>query len=218
VSKPDLSHIIEPLRSLAVPVDDLTLDPRNARKHDERNLQVIKASLLQFNQRLPLVVQRAGMIVRAGNGRLMVARQLGWKHIAAVVADDADEAAKAFALVDNRSAELAEWNDEVLALEFDDLTSKGFEMPGLGWTPEEVETITGKFNVAPGEMPDLSTQTSPFTQATLTMTHSQMAIMRKAIDVSKGNGDFGDTGNPNSNGNAMARICEAYLASQHDQE
>ena len=102
------------------------------------------------------------------------------------------------------------WDDEVLTLEFDDLTKVGFEMPALGWSPEEAEAITGKFNVEPGHMPDLSAKSSPFTQATLTMTHTQMATMREALDVSKGNGDFGDTGNPNSNGNAIARICAEY--------
>lgn len=56
----DLSHIAEPLRALAVPVASLNPDPANARTHDRRNLDAIKASLAKFGQRLPLVVQKAG--------------------------------------------------------------------------------------------------------------------------------------------------------------
>jgi hypothetical protein len=68
---PQLDHIALPLRGLAVPIDALNLDPANARTHDEKNLATIMGSLARFGQRLPLVVQKQGMIVRAGNGRLM---------------------------------------------------------------------------------------------------------------------------------------------------
>jgi DNA modification methylase len=111
----DLSHIVEPLRPLAVPVADLSIDPRNARRHPERNVEAVRASLLKFGQRLPIVVQRQGMIVRAGNCRLEVARALGWTHIAAVVVDEADAEAAAWAIADNRTPELAEWDDRTLA-------------------------------------------------------------------------------------------------------
>ena len=73
----DLSHIALPLRPLAVSIDSLNLDPANARLHDEKNLAAIKGSLARFGQRLPLVVQKQGMIVRAGNGRVVAAKMLG---------------------------------------------------------------------------------------------------------------------------------------------
>ena len=110
----DLSHIAEGLRSLAVPVDDLVHDPANARTHNERNLNAICGSLRQFGQRKPLVVQQQGMIVRAGNGTLEAARKLGWSHIAALLVDEDNVAAISFAIADNRTAELAEWDDDVL--------------------------------------------------------------------------------------------------------
>jgi hypothetical protein len=53
------------------------------------------------------VVQRQGMIVRAGNGRVLAARELGWTHLACVVVDESEVEATAFAIADNRSAELA---------------------------------------------------------------------------------------------------------------
>lgn len=123
MSTPDLSHIVEQLRPLAVPIDTLILDPENARIHPERNLDEIRKSLKKFGQRLPLVVQADGMIVRAGNARLTVARELGWTHIAAVICDDDDALAKAFGLMDNRSAELAEWDENALIALLKDVRS-----------------------------------------------------------------------------------------------
>lgn len=72
-----------------------------------KNIETIKASLARFGQRTPLVVQRQGMIVRKGNGTLEAARALGWGIIAALVVDEGDVPATAYALADNRSGELA---------------------------------------------------------------------------------------------------------------
>ncbi len=133
------THIAEPLRGLAIDIDELHADPANARRHDVKNIAAIKASLAKFGQRSPVVVQRQGMTVRAGNGRLEAARELGWTHIAALVIDEDDVTATAFAIADNRTAELAEWDTEALgdllgglALQDWDLeTDLGFEMPDL---------------------------------------------------------------------------------------
>src|SRR5690606_38750819 len=132
-----LDYIAAPLRPLALPLDSLTLDPANARTHDQKNLSAIKGSLSRFGQRLPLVVQKQGMIVRAGNGRVMAARELGWTHLACVVVDESEVEATAFAIADNRSAELAEWDDEALArllesLPADLFASTGFDTDDLG--------------------------------------------------------------------------------------
>jgi DNA modification methylase len=112
---PDLSHIAEALRPLAVPCSSLNFDPDNARLHPEKNIEAIVKSLAEFGQDQPLVVQRQGMIVRKGNGRLLAARRLGWQWIAALVVDEDDVAAAARAIADNRTAELATWDEEKLA-------------------------------------------------------------------------------------------------------
>jgi len=111
---PDLSYINPGLRSLAVPLAELVPDPANARTHDEANLAAIRGSLRKFGQRAPLVVQQQGMIVRAGNGRLEAARQLGWTHVAAIIVDEDDIDAVTFAIADNRTAELAAWDTTAL--------------------------------------------------------------------------------------------------------
>lgn len=132
----------------AVAIDSLRLDDSNARKHSERNLAAIKESLSRFGQRKPIAVR--GTKVLAGNGTLEAARQLGWTEIQVVeVPDDWDEdTAKAYALADNRTAELAEWDESELIAQLMELKEAEWDVEALGFEgkldfmdfqPEEVE-------------------------------------------------------------------------------
>lgn len=124
--------IHESLQPLAIPISSLNHDPANARKHPEKNLDAIKSSLAKFGQRKPIVVQRDGMIVRAGNGTLAAAKALGWSEIAAVLVDEDNASAAQYAIADNRTGELAEWDQETLAslvatMDPDSLNAIGFD-------------------------------------------------------------------------------------------
>lgn len=143
-----LDYIAEPLRPLAVPIGELNADPANARRHPDRNMAAIEASLRRWGQRFPIVVQRQGMVVRAGNGRLEAARRLGWTHLAAVVVDEDSVEATAFALADNRSSELAEWDDEALAALLQSLPT---DVP-TGFSEGDLEALLAELNpVASGD-------------------------------------------------------------------
>lgn len=117
-----------------VPTTSLVLDAGNARKHGARNLDAIKESLSRFGQRRALVVM-SDMTVIAGNGTLTAARALGWESIAiTVVPDDwTAEQAKAYALADNRTAELATWDEVVLEASLGELEAQGWDMTALGF-------------------------------------------------------------------------------------
>ena len=108
------SNIPKELEKLLIPLDILNPDPTNAKMHDERNIDAIKSSLSKFGQRSPIVVQKKGMIIRAGNARYEAAKQLGWTEIAAIVIDENNIDATAFAIADNRTADMANWDNEVL--------------------------------------------------------------------------------------------------------
>jgi DNA modification methylase len=90
------------------------LDPANARRHPEPNLEAIKGSLRVYGQRKPVVVNRRTGTIEAGNGTLQAALALGWSHLAAVYVDDDPMTAAGFSIADNRTAELAEWDREAL--------------------------------------------------------------------------------------------------------
>ena len=116
-----------------VNLESLILDPQNARKHSKRNLDAIAASLKKFGQRKPIVVHKGTVI--AGNGTVEAAKTLGWTEIAiSRCPDDWDaDTAKAYALADNRSAELAEWDDLVLANQLLELDTAGWDIAELGF-------------------------------------------------------------------------------------
>jgi ParB-like chromosome segregation protein Spo0J len=130
-----------------VAIESLTLDPNNARKHSKRNLDAIKESLSKFGQRKPIVVHNG--VVIAGNGTLEAAKTLGWKEIGvSVCPDDWDaDTAKAYALADNRSSELAEWSEIELSKQLLDLSDMGWSIEALGFErpvlpdfkPEDIE-------------------------------------------------------------------------------
>lgn len=137
----------ENLQQLVVPISKLVADKRNARKHTARNLDAIKESLETFGQLKPIVVQRQGMIVRAGNGTMKAAIALGWKTLLAVVVDLTDEAAERFAIADNRTSELAEWDEKVLRsilseMDADARLSAGFTDPELDSLLEAMDRDT----------------------------------------------------------------------------
>jgi ParB-like chromosome segregation protein Spo0J len=78
------------------------------------------------------------MVVRKGNGRLAAALELGWSHVAAIVLDEEDARAVARAIADNRSSDLALWDDEVLARHLQTLRDTGHP---TGYAPAEVDAL-----------------------------------------------------------------------------
>jgi DNA modification methylase len=124
------------LRIESVKISSLTPDPTNARRHDSRNLDSIKGSLKLFGQRKPIVVTGANVIV-AGNGTVEAAKDLGWSEILIVRTpiDWTPEQVKAYALADNRTAELAEWDAKVLADQLIELDAEGWDVAEFGFDP-----------------------------------------------------------------------------------
>lgn len=151
-------RIIPSLVPLAVDIAGLTPDPANARLHNERNIREVMASYEEHGQRKPIVLQKKGdqLIIRAGNGQTEAAKRLGWTHIAAVVVEEGDHAAKKFALRDNRTAELAEWDFEVLAREEALFSKEGDSLVNVGWDEAEVVPLreTTWFADAKGSLED----------------------------------------------------------------
>lgn len=147
MSNPVEKHRIHPaLVGLATDIGTLNPDPRNARGHDERNIKAVADSYDAHGQRKPVVVQRVAdngtrMVVRAGNGQVEAAKRLGWTHVAAVVIDENDKEAIAFALRDNRTAELAEWDLENLGWSLKALDEAGIAPTDIGWTTYESEPL-----------------------------------------------------------------------------
>ena len=124
-----------------IEVADLHLDPANVRRHDGKNLDAIAASLARFGQQKPIVVSPAGVVL-AGNGTLSAAKRLGWSSIRAVTTSLENAEATAYAIADNRTAELAEWDDDALAQQLSALQIEDAALlEAVGFTDDELTAL-----------------------------------------------------------------------------
>ena len=121
----------------SAPIETLSADPANVCVHSGRNLDAIKASLKRFGQQKPIVVDAKG-IVRAGNGTLIAAQALGWKHVAIVRTELAGTEATAYAIADNRTTDLSDWDEEALAAQLQSLQADGLDLRQIGFDAREV--------------------------------------------------------------------------------
>jgi ParB-like chromosome segregation protein Spo0J len=104
-------------------------------------LAAIVASLRRFGQQKPIVVDCSG-VVRAGNGTLEAAKQLGWETIECVETPLKGSEATAYAIADNRTAELAEWDDAILAATLNGLVVDDAELlQAVGFDEAELMKI-----------------------------------------------------------------------------
>lgn len=134
------------LRIEMVPIKNLQNDPTNARSHKPKSIEGIKRSLVAYGQQKPIVVDRSGKVV-AGNGTLLAAADLGWSEIAVVRTSLKGADKTAFAIADNRTAELSEWNREALGAALASLKVNGSDLSEIttGFTPEEMARILSDF-------------------------------------------------------------------------
>ena len=129
-----------------VKIETLKQDPDNVRIHDERNIHAIKASLKKFGQQKPIVVDKNNMVV-AGNGTLIACQKLGWKEIDIVQSELTGVDLVAYGIADNRTGELAVWDDEKL-LEVMNLLKidETIDEVVTGFSEQEIEVfINGMF-------------------------------------------------------------------------
>ena len=198
------------METIKLKISELANDPANARKHDQRNIKAIADSLQRFGQQKPIVVDKS-KVVRAGNGTLEAAKMLGWDEITCVMTSLTGAEATAYAIADNRTSELAEWDDPVLMATLQSLEDEDRELlEACGYTEDELEKLLNQFDVDEIDPPSLADgDREPFQQMTFTLHDEQAEAVKAAMEKAKAAGPF-DGPNENSNGNALARIAEAY--------
>ena len=122
------------------PTDKLIDYARNPRKNDHA-VDRVAAAIKEFGFRVPIVAKSDGLIVD-GHLRLKAAKKLGLETVPVLLADDLSPAQiKAFRLSVNKMAELAEWDDEMLAVELTDLKDMGFDLDLTGFSTDEIVAL-----------------------------------------------------------------------------
>jgi ParB family transcriptional regulator, chromosome partitioning protein len=203
-------------------VKDFKPARKNANQHTARGLGLIDKSMRTDGYGDPMLAAADGEMI-SGSARLeTVAQVFGTEvepiivhsdgtrpviHVRDDIPNAADKRAVRLALAANRAAELdLSWDVEVLA------GLDAADLEGL-WTAQELELLTvpgaDAWGDSLGALPD--GDRAPFQQMTFTLSDEQAEQVKRALTEAQHAGPFVDTGNENSNGNALARICETYL-------
>jgi len=185
-------------------IADLSLDPANARLHDERSITTLTASLRRFGQQGPIKLDRHG-VVRAGNGLLIAAQRLGWTELDTVTSDLSGPDLAAYAIMDNRSAELSTWDLQQLSAQLQSLQDEGWVLEEVGWTADEAAPLLHAEWGATTTDPDSSVGVGLGKPLQLTL--EQRQVVDRAIAAVRA-----QEGTDLSEGRCVELICADYLS------
>ena len=123
-----------------VEIGSISPDPANLRTHADRSIDAIAASLSRFGQQKPIVLD-GGNVCRAGNGTLAAAKSLGWSHVDAVRTNLTGSELTAYAIADNRTADLSEFDEPELARMLESLSIEGIDLAAMGYQDKELARL-----------------------------------------------------------------------------
>lgn len=137
-----------------VPIGSVHPNPKNARRHSRKQIKQIATSIRTFGFLNPLLVDGTNTVI-AGHGRLEAARLEGLKRVPVLRFEDLSEAQRrAYAIADNRIAEQAGWDREMLAVELgeliDLLPTEGLDVSLTGFEIPEIDALLA--DLAPSNM------------------------------------------------------------------
>jgi len=188
-------------------LDELTDYYKNPRSLSEKEFKQLKTSLDKFGMiDKPIVNADSAHTIIGGHQRKHVLEASGVKEIECWIPDRelSDKEVEELNIRLNKNT--GSWDFDTLANEFevDELVEWGFSPSELGITPDADE-----WGAAMDKLPD--EDRAPFQQMTFTLHDTQAETVKDALTASKALGAFVETENENSNGNALARICEMFL-------
>lgn len=135
----------------------LTLNSKNPRKNDEA-VDTVAKSIKKYGFKNPIIADK-NLVVYCGNTRLKAAKKLKLQTVPVIIADDlTPEQIREYALIDNKSNEIAEWDTELLAQELEELDLSDFDLD-WGLTADEEET-----EIVEDEAPEVDEENEPITK------------------------------------------------------
>lgn len=187
---------------------DLIPYARNSRTHSDEQINQIAASIKEFGFLNPIIIDGENGII-AGHGRVMAANKLNIKELPCVDASHLSDTQKqAYVIADNQLALNADWDLDMLRFEVSGLNDADFDLDLLGFADD----VMGKLLDIDADLPELPDgDRDPFQQKTFTLHDEQANLIDDAIAKAKKDPRIETGLNENSNGNAIAWICEQWL-------
>lgn len=207
--------------------------PDNPNQHNERGLQIIEDSI-NYNGAGRSGLAAADGTLLAGNGTWEAMQRAGIEEVVEIEIDGkqwvvvkrqdlapTDPRAKALMVADNRASQIDYTPDnELLAAILGDIAAHDEQLvKAAGYSESDLRDLLDGLAMATiddwaasfDKLPD--SDRAPFQQMTFTLHDSQVEIVSNALRMAK-QSDFSDSPNENSNGNALAAICEAFCNGQ----
>lgn len=122
-----------------IKIEDLVPYENNPRNNDGA-VEYVANSIKKFGFKVPLVIDKNNVIV-TGHTRYKASKQLGLKEVPCIIADDlTDKQIQAFRIADNKTNDMAEWNDDLLAVELKDVLDD-IDMTDFGFGDFELSML-----------------------------------------------------------------------------
>ena len=131
------------MKNITVSLDKLIPDPRNARTHPPHQVARLVGSIKEFGFLQPVIINEDNRII-AGHGRVEAARAAGLEKVPCIQVDHLSATQeRAYVLADNKLAQMAEWDLDMLANEVKELQGLDFDLDLTGFTEEELQQELG---------------------------------------------------------------------------
>ena len=179
-----------------LPVGSLKAYDRNARKHEDYDIEAIKNSIGTFEFNDPIAIWGKDNEIVCGHGRLLAAKRLGMDKVPCIRLDHlTDEERRAYALAHNKTAENSSWDSHNLDLELEDID---IDMSDFGFDIQEDEGYSTEFELKDGDR-------DPIQNMTFTFSDDEAETIKTAIAQMKKTATYENYENPlNENGNGKA--------------
>lgn len=129
------------MKIVEMKVSDLIPYDNNPRFNDQA-VDAVASSIREFGFRVPIIVDK-GLEIVGGDTRLKAAKKLGLKTVPVIVADDLNEdQIREFRIIDNKSAELADWDLDAMKQEL--VSISGIDMSEFGFLLDDIERVKEK--------------------------------------------------------------------------
>ena len=189
-------------------------NPRN----NENAVDKVASSISEFGFKNPIFVDKNNVVVN-GHTRLLASKKLGLKEVPCIVIDDlTDTQIKAFRIADNKTSEYAEWDEELLKIELEQLEDMNFNLEYTGFDMDDIEQMLNLgFDYSEDEFGEdfelPSGDKNPIQQISFTLHDNQAELILKAmedIEYKYSDDEIETFGNKNKKGNLLYMVVKEW--------
>lgn len=189
----------------------------NPRNNDDA-VDKVASSIKEFGFKVPIVINKDNVVV-TGHTRLKAAKKLGIEEVPCIIADDLTDAQiKAFRIADNKVSEYAEWNEELLKIELEELVDLEFDLINTGFEADDLEVMLNLgFDYNEDDFGDEFTlpegDKKPIQQISFTFHDKQVDLITRAMDDIENRYDKDELetfGNENKKGNLLYMVVKEW--------